>query len=313
MRGSLKVEDEFHLPVLPEEVLSALAPFPGGRFLDGTLGGGGHAALVLRGIAPTGILYGIEQDPEALERAQQQLSQVGAPFEIRRGNFADVLPTWELPPLDGILFDLGVSSHQLDTAARGFSFMREGPLDMRMNPTDGPSAADLVNTLDERALADAIARYGEERHARAIARAIVKRRETTPFRTTTDLAQLVERIVPRSKDGIHPATRTFQGLRIAVNEELTVLERVLPIAVEKLKPGGRLAVISFHSLEDRLVKHFFRAAERGCICPPRLPGCVCGLQPTLQVLTSKPLMAGPAEVQRNPRARSAKLRVAIRR
>lgn len=314
MRDSAKVaSSEFHLPVMPEEVLQALAPFPGGLFLDGTLGGGGHAALVLKALAPSGVLYGIEQDPDALATAQARLASLGAQVEIRRGNFADVLPQWDLPPLDGILFDLGVSSHQLDTAQRGFSFMREGPLDMRMDPTGGSSAAEMVNQLDERSLADAIFRYGEERHARAIARAIVKHREIAPFRTTTELVQLVERIVPRGKDGLHPATRTFQGLRIAVNQELAVLETVLPVAVSKLKPGGRLAVISFHSLEDRIVKHFFRSAERGCICPPRLPACACGRAPTLDVVTSKPLVASPQEVQGNPRARSAKLRVAIRR
>ncbi|MBO9542755.1 16S rRNA (cytosine(1402)-N(4))-methyltransferase RsmH [bacterium] len=303
---------DYHLPVLPGEVLQWLAPAPGARVLDGTLGGGGHAALILEAIGPSGQLYGIDQDPEAIEAARRRLSAIGSNVEIRRGNFSEVLPVWPQEPLDGILLDLGVSSHQLDTASRGFSFMREGPLDMRMDPNQVASAADLVNTMPERELADVIWRYGEERHSRAVARAIVGRRAERPFETTADLVSVVERVVPRAKDGIHPATRTFQGLRIAVNDELGVLERVMPAAVSRLKPGGRLAIISFHSLEDRMVKQFFRDEAKGCICPPRVPMCVCGRKPTLEILTSKPVVATPEENARNPRARSAKLRVARR-
>ncbi|HEY9899653.1 MAG TPA: 16S rRNA (cytosine(1402)-N(4))-methyltransferase RsmH [Pantanalinema sp.] len=298
--------------MLPGEVLQWLSPAPGARVLDGTLGGGGHSALILEAIGPEGRLYGIDQDPEAIEAARRRLSVIGSNVEIRAGNFADVLPVWPDEPLDGILLDLGVSSHQLDTASRGFSFMREGPLDMRMNPNQATSASDLVNALAERELADVIWRYGEERHSRSVARAIVQRRAERPFSTTRDLVEVVERVVPRAKDGIHPATRTFQGLRIAVNDELGVLERALPAAVSRLKPGGRLAVISFHSLEDRVVKQFFRDEARGCTCPPRLPMCVCNRKPTLEVLTPKPVVATPEENARNPRARSAKLRVARR-
>lgn len=307
-----EVEANYHLPVLPDEVLTALAPMPGESFLDGTLGGGGHAALLLAAVGPTGRLFGIDQDPEALAEAESRLAAVGPNFELRRGNFGAVLRTWPPGTLDGILLDIGVSSHQLDTPERGFSFWREGPLDMRMDPDAPTSAADLVNQLDERSLADLLFRYGEERMSRPIARALVERRKHKPFHRTTDLAEAIGRVVPRGKDGLHPATRSFQGLRIAVNDELGVLERALPAAVTCLKPGGRLAVITFHSLEDRLVKQFMRAEAKGCTCPPRLPMCVCGKAPTLEVLTSKPIVATPQEVARNARARSAKLRVARR-
>lgn len=306
------VAGDYHLPVLPDEVLSWLSPTPGARVLDGTLGGGGHSALILQAIGPEGRLFGIDQDPEAIAEAQARLAAIGDNVEIRRGNFSEVLPVWPQEPLDGILLDLGVSSHQLDTASRGFSFMREGPLDMRMDPHQATSAADLVNAMSERDLADVIWRYGEERHSRAVARAIASRRTERPFETTSDLVAVVEKVVPRAKDGIHPATRTFQGLRIAVNDELGVLERALPAAISRLKPGGRLAVISFHSLEDRMVKQFFRDEAKGCVCPPRVPMCVCGRKPTLEILTPKPVVATPEENARNPRARSAKLRVARR-
>lgn len=306
------VEANYHLPVLPNEVLTALAPEQGGKVLDGTLGGGGHAALLLQAVGPEGFLYGIDQDPRALQEAQARLAAIGPNFELRRGNFGDVLQSWPPEPLDGILLDIGVSSHQLDTPERGFSFWREGPLDMRMDPNAPTTAADLVNQLDERSLADLLFRYGEERLSRPVARAIVARRQEKPFSSTTELADVVSRVVPRSKDGIHPATRTFQGLRIAVNDELGVLERALPAAVQRLKPGGRLAVITFHSLEDRIVKQFMRAEEKGCTCPPRIPMCVCGKAPTLEVETSKPIVATPEETAANPRARSAKLRVARR-
>lgn len=306
------VEANYHLPVLPDEVLTALAPQPGGSFLDGTLGGGGHAALLLAAVGPTGRLFGIDQDPEALAEAQGRLAAIGPNFELRRGNFEEVLRNWPPDSLDGILLDIGVSSHQLDTPERGFSFWREGPLDMRMDPNAPTTAADLVNQLDERSLADLLFRYGEERMSRPIARAIVERRRQKPFTSTTELAEVVGRVVPRGKDGLHPATRSFQGLRIAVNDELGVLERALPAAVSRLRPGGRLAVITFHSLEDRIVKQFMRAEAKGCVCPPRLPMCVCGKAPRLEVLTSKPVVATPEEIARNTRSRSAKLRVARR-
>lgn len=301
-----------HVSVLMQEVLDLLRPAPGGRFLDGTIGGAGHAAALLETVGPEGFLYGIDQDPAALAVAEERLSRRGTNFELRRGNFAEVLPAWELPPLDGILLDLGVSSHQLDTAERGFSFRLEGPLDMRMGET-GPSAADLVNDLSERELVEILFRYGEERQARGIARAILRRREEKPFRTTRELAEVVERLIPAFKaGGIHPATRTFQALRIAVNRELDVLTQVLPEAVAKLAPGGRLAVISFHSLEDRIVKTVFRDMARTCVCPPRLPVCACGTVPTVKVITPKPIEASEDEVRANARSRSAKLRVAER-
>ncbi len=301
-----------HVSVLLEEVLDSLRPAPGGRFLDGTVGGAGHSAALLSRVGPEGYLYGIDQDPAALAVAQERLQQVGSNFALRQGNFADVLPDWDLPPLNGILLDLGVSSHQLDTAERGFSFRLEGPLDMRMGE-EGPSAADLVNGLAERELVDILFRYGEERHARAIVRAILKRRSEQPFRTTRELAEVIERVIPAHKaGGIHSATRTFQALRIAVNRELEVLEQVLPAAIAKLAPGGRLAVISFHSLEDRIVKTVFRDMAKSCVCPPKLPICVCGTVPTVKVITTKPIEASEDEVRANPRSRSAKLRVAER-
>jgi 16S rRNA (cytosine1402-N4)-methyltransferase len=301
-----------HVSVLLEEVLDLLRPAPGGRFLDGTVGGAGHAAALLEKVGSEGFLYGIDQDPAALAVAEERLARWGSNFELRQGNFADVLPEWNLPPLNGILLDLGVSSHQLDTAERGFSFRLEGPLDMRMGDS-GPSAADLVNTLPERELVDILFRYGEERHSRAIVRALLKRREEKPFRTTRELAEVIERMVPAHKaGGIHPATRTFQALRIAVNRELEVLEQVLPAAISKLAPGGRLAVISFHSLEDRIVKTVFRDMAKSCVCPPKLPICVCGTVPTVKVITPKPREASEAEIRVNPRSRSAKLRVAER-
>ncbi|MNK61136.1 Ribosomal RNA small subunit methyltransferase H [compost metagenome] len=313
-KGERTVKDAgfHHVSVLLEEVLDLLHPAPGGRFLDGTVGGAGHAAALLERVGPEGFLYGIDQDPAALAVAEERLSRLGSNFELRRGNFADVLPEWDLPPLTGILLDLGVSSHQLDTAERGFSFRHEGPLDMRMGD-EGPSAADLVNGLPERELVDILFRYGEERQSRAIARAILKRRTDQPFRTTRELADVIERVIPAYKaGGIHPATRTFQALRIAVNRELDVLTQVLPAAISKLAPGGRLAVISFHSLEDRIVKTVFRDMAKTCVCPPKLPICVCGTVPQVKVITSKPVEASEDEVRANPRSRSAKLRVAER-
>lgn len=301
-----------HHSVLPHEVLEALAPRPGGVYLDGTLGGGGHAGAILAAAQPGGRLIGIDADPAALAAAQARLSADGLPaasFTLHHGRFGDmaaIVHGYGLQTVDGILLDLGVSSHQLDTPGRGFSFAADGPLDMRLDPTGGPTAADLVNGLDEAALADLIYRYGEERGSRRIARLIVERRAQTPFTGTAELAALVARAIGRGgRDRIHPATRTFQALRIAVNGELEQLEGALPQAVELLRAGARLAVISFHSLEDRIVKLFFRA-ESG------YGGSMNERTPRLSILTRKPLEAGADEVARNPRARSAKLRVAER-
>ncbi|HEY9724128.1 MAG TPA: 16S rRNA (cytosine(1402)-N(4))-methyltransferase RsmH [Oscillatoriaceae cyanobacterium] len=301
-----------HQPVLLDEVLATLDPRPGQRVLDGTVGGGGHASALLERVLPDGFLYGVDQDPAALDAARERLSAVSDRFELFRANF-EAIGTLPLPPLDAVLLDLGVSSPQLDRSERGFSFSREGPLDMRMDPDRPTTAADLINGESEFELARIFFEYGEERHSRRLARAIVKRRtEVGPFTDTLALAEFVRGHLPRDVSGIHPATRVFQALRIAVNDELGVLTRVLPVALELLKPGGRLAVISFHSLEDRMVKQFFKQEAHGCVCPPRQPVCTCGRTPRLRIMTTKPLVATPEERHCNPRARSAKLRVAER-
>jgi 16S rRNA (cytosine1402-N4)-methyltransferase len=301
-----------HQPVLLDEVLAWLDPQPGQILLDGTVGGGGHSAALLERILPDGFLYGLDQDPMALAAATERLSKVSDRFKLLRSNFAE-LGTLELPPLDGVLLDIGVSSPQLDQAARGFSFQQAGPLDMRMDPQGPVTAAGLLATLPEAELARIFYEYGEERHSRKVARAIVQDREKGGlYQDTLEFAEFLKRVIPRDPSGIHAATRVFQALRIAVNDELGVLKRVLPAAVSRLKPGGKLAVISFHSLEDRIVKHFFQDAAKGCICPPRQPVCTCGKQPTLEVLTRKPVGASPGELDCNPRSRSAKLRVARR-
>lgn len=283
-----------------------LQPRTGGVYVDGTVGAGGHAAAILQRSAPDGRLYGLDRDPAALEIARQRLAQFGDRVHLFHCNF-DQLARLELPPADGILLDLGLSSMQLDRPERGFSFQQAGPLDMRMNPTAGQTAADLVNNLPEQELADLIYQYGEERHSRRIARAIVRAR---PIHSTVELARLVAGAGRSGSRRIHPATRTFQALRIATNDELGALERTLPQAIARLKPGGRLAVISFHSLEDRIVKHFFRREARDCICPPKQPICTCQHQATVQIITKKPITPDLAEQDQNPRSRSAKLRVA---
>lgn len=306
-----------HVSVLPGETVDLLAPRPGGRYLDGTLGGAGHTTLLLARSAPDGRILAIDADPAALDRARSRHAEAisSGRLLLRQGNFAqmaDFAAAADFAPVDGVLLDLGLSSDQLADRERGFSFAADAPLDMRFDPAHGQSAADLVNTLGEVELADVLYRYGEERRSRAIARRIVERRRDAPLARTGELARLVESVIHGRPGGIHPATRTFQALRIAVNDELGSLETALPAAVELLRPGGRLAVISFHSLEDRIVKHFFQAEERGCICPPGLPACVCGHEPRLRIVTRHPVVAGEAEVTSNPRARSAKLRVAER-
>jgi 16S rRNA (cytosine1402-N4)-methyltransferase len=306
-----------HVPVLPDAVLAALAVRSGGRYIDGTLGGAGHTALILERGAPGARVLGIDVDPAALARAEDRLSKAvqEGRLLLRQANFAELgrlasEAGWL--PVDGVLLDLGLSSDQLADPARGFAFASDGPLDMRFDPARGRSAADLVNELGEEELADLLWRYGEERRARAIARRIVAARRRGRIARPLELARLVAEAVPGRPGGIHPATRTFQALRIAVNEELASLEAALPQAVEALAPGGRLAVISFHSLEDRIVKTFVRAEARGCVCPPDLPSCVCGRTPRLRDLTRHPITAEPEEVARNPRARSARFRAAER-
>ena len=295
-----------HTPVLLNEVIAGLAPRSGGRYIDGTLGGAGHAAAILEASAPDGRLLGIDADPAALAAGAARLAPFGERAVVAHGNFrglAQLARANGFEPADGIMLDLGVSSHQLDTPERGFSFMVDAPLDMRMDPTGGETAADLVDELPEGQLADLIYRYGEERGSRRIARAIVAARRAGRVATTGALAEIVARALGGRHGKIHPATRTFQALRIAVNRELESLETALPQAVELLAPGGRLAVIAFHSLEDRIVKQFFRAESgyAGAAGPTRL-----------RIITKKPIEAEPAEARANPRARSAKLRIAER-
>ncbi|MBM3270786.1 MAG: 16S rRNA (cytosine(1402)-N(4))-methyltransferase RsmH [Candidatus Sericytochromatia bacterium] len=298
-----------HVPVLLAEVMALLRPKPGERVLDGTVGLGGHAARLLAEVSPEGTLYAVDRDPDALSAAQRILRATGGAFVLIHDSFDRALTRPDLPPLDKILLDLGVSSMQLDRPERGFSFSRPGPLDMRMDPTQGRTAADVVNTAPEEELSRIFSAYGEEPRARRVAREIVKRR---PFETTEQLARAVAAAAGRNPSGAHPATRVFQALRIAVNDELGALERALPAALDKLVPGGRLAVITFHSLEDRLVKRFIRGEAKGCVCPPRLPACACGRAPRVRDLTPRPIVPSEAELGANPRSRSAKLRGAER-
>ena len=308
------MEDFHHISVLPDEVLAALAPRSGGIYVDGTLGGAGHAGLILTASAPDGILIGFDRDAEAIAVATSRLAPFGERARLFQRNFSAIRETLAeigVDAIDGFVLDLGVSSHQLDKDERGFSFMHDAPLDMRMDRSSGPSAADLVNTLPEAELFRIIAEYGEERWAKRVASFIVAARAEKPIETTLQLVDLIKGAIPKAKweERLHPATRTFQGLRIAVNEELTSLEEGLADLLALLRVGGRGAVISFHSLEDRIVKSSFRAAAVGCTCPIGLPGCVCGRVPQFKVLTSKPLRAKEEEVAGNPRSRSARLRV----
>ncbi len=304
--------DEYgHRPVLLDEVVAHLAPRPGGVFIDGTLGAGGHASAILDATAPDGRLLGFDRDPAALAFAARRLAPFGERFTPVHSSYAamgDVAPALGFAQVDGILLDLGLSSRQLDDAKRGFSFMKEGPLDMRFDSQQGESAADLINNSTAEELADIFRRYGEEPHSRRIARLIIDNR---PFNTTTELAELIESTVGRRRRrDRHPATKVFQALRIAVNDELGEVGRGLNAAIGLLKPGGRFAVISFHSLEDRMVKNFFRDAARDCVCPPAQPVCTCGAQAALRIITRKAIQASAEEIATNPRSRSARLRVA---
>ena len=290
-----------------------LAPRPGGIYVDGTVGGGGHASLILDASAPDGTVIGLDRDESALAAARARLAAYGGRVTLFHDNFADLagrIAQLGITGVDGFLLDLGVSSHQLDTGERGFSFLQDAPLDMRMDAGSGQTAAELVNQLAEQELARIIREYGEERWAKRIAAFIVRARAEAPIETTSRLVDLIKGAVPRGawEERIHPATRTFQALRIAVNDELGSLERGLAEALRLLKRGGRGVVISFHSLEDRIVKSTFRGFATGCTCPKGFPRCVCGTVPQVRVLTGKPVTAGAAEVARNARARSAKLR-----
>ncbi len=277
--------------------------------MDATVGAGGHAWGILDASRPGGQLLGLDLDPQALALAAQRLAEFSGRFTLVQASYITLpeqLRKLGWPAVQGIVLDLGVSSMQVDTAARGFSFAKDGPLDMRFGPSQATTAADLVNALGEPDLADLIWRFGEDRNSRRIARAIVAGR---PFSTTLELAKAIEKAVGRGRDHLHPATRTFQALRIAVNEELQAVAQVLPAAASALAPGGRLAVIAFHSLEDRLVKQYFHLESRDCICPPEQPVCTCGHRASLHELTRHPLQPSEAEIAENPRARSARLRV----
>jgi 16S rRNA (cytosine1402-N4)-methyltransferase len=310
-----------HIPVLLDAVLDGLDLRAGGVYIDGTVGAGGHSLAIMQRVK-NGRLLGLDVDPSALEIASERLAPYIEAERVRlvRSNFEnlDEIAAQEgFEPADGVLLDLGVSSMQLDRPERGFSFRAVGPLDMRLDPSQPESAADLVNDLPEKELADLIYKYGEEPASRRIARRIVEARARSAITTTSQLESIVYgalggRVAGRSRNPIHPATKTFQALRIAVNRELEVLESGLAAAVEVLKPGGRLAVISFHSLEDRVVKLFIRQEQKGCVCPPEYPQCVCGRTPTLKAVNSKPIEATAEEVRQNPRSRSARLRVAER-
>jgi len=307
------VADFHHISVLPDEVLGLLAPKSGGIYVDGTLGGAGHAGLILAASAPQGQLIGFDRDAEAIAVAKERLAPFGDRVRIFQRNFSSIAQTLAeigVDAIDGFVLDLGVSSHQLDKDERGFSFQADAPLDMRMDRSSGPSAADLVNTLSEAELNRVIADYGEERWAKRVASFIVKAREERPIETTMQLVDIIKGAIPKAKweERLHPATRTFQGLRIAVNEELKSLQLGLSDLLKLLKQGGRGAVISFHSLEDRIVKEAFRDAAAGCTCPKELPICVCGRVPQYKVLTKKALKAGEEELNANPRSRSARLR-----
>jgi 16S rRNA (cytosine1402-N4)-methyltransferase len=310
--------EDGHLPVLVEEVMLMLAPRPGSLHVDCTVGGGGHTERILEAASPDGRVLGLDADPAAIARAGERLARFGDRLVLRQANFRDLAeaaPAAGFGSVEGVLFDLGLSSHQLADTDRGFGFRAGGRLDMRFDPTRGEPAAALLERLDEDALADLFRRYGEEPQARRIARAVVEARRTGAVDTAEGLAQLVERAVPRPagrRGRIHPATRVFQALRMAVNAELQSLAAALAAAIEILRPGGRLVVLSYHSLEDRLVKRFLAAERRGCSCPPTFPVCVCGRAPRLRPLGRQPIVASEEEVAANPRARSARLRAAER-
>ena len=309
---NLEMPAPTHIPVLAEETIKALAVRPGGHYIDCTLGGGGHAAAISDRSSPGGKLLGIDADPEAIKIARTRLEAYSDSILLINENFANlqaICIKYDFFPVHGILFDLGLSSLQLDSNVRGFSFQLDGPLDMRLSPSQEVTAADIINASSEAELAHLIRTYGEEAHSRQIARHIVKER---PITTTRQLAQTIERATRGRRGRIHPATRTFQALRIAVNRELEHLESALKQAVDLLGCEGRLVVISYHSLEDRIVKQFMRQESRDCICPPGTPTCICGHIRSLRLVNKRVITPSPIEVQLNPRSRSAKLRAAER-
>jgi len=313
MLPSVLPTDQEHVPVLAEEVVSTLDPRPGETIVDGTFGAGGHATLLASRLRGDGKLIAIDRDPTVAPFFERFRRETGIKARLHHGEFSSVLRQLAENGVraDIVLLDLGVSSMQIDRPDRGFSYVVDAPLDMRMDPSAEYSASELVNESSEQDLADIFRRYGEERYARQIARAIVKRRGTEPFERTGDLVEVVKAAIPapaRFGEG-HPAKRVFQALRIEVNDELGAVERALPAALEMLRPGGRLGVISFHSLEDRIVKQFLRREEQGCTCPPDFPVCVCGSTPAMRATPRKAIRPSAAEIDRNPRAQSARLRV----
>lgn len=310
MAESPELEPQVHVSVLYNHIISALRPKSPGRYVDATVGAGGHAKGILQASAPQGELLGLDLDPRALEIASQRLMSFSGRVHLVHSSYTLLLQAlqalgWD--HVDGIVIDLGVSSMQIDTPERGFSFLKDGPLDMRFDPSQSISAETLVNTLPENELADILWKYGDERLSYRIARGIVASR---PLHTTLELAAVIKKAAGKSGGKIHPATRSFQALRIAVNGELTALTEFLPDAIDALNPGGRLAVISFHSLEDRIVKQYFRRESSDCICPPEQPVCICGHKARITEITRHPIKADDEEISQNPRARSARLRVA---
>ena len=303
-----------HISVLMEETINALVTNPDGTYVDCTLGGCGHALRVIEKLNSKARFIGIDQDPTAVEVAKGRLSKATCKVDIVNSNFSkleEVLNNLNIDKIDGILFDLGVSSHQLDKAERGFSYMQDAKLDMRMNPNDSLSGYDVVNSYSEEELSDLIFRYGEERWAKRIAKFIVAERMVKHIETTGELVEVIKKAIPAAarKEGGHPAKRTFQAIRIEVNNELNILEKTFNIAVERLAKKGRLCVITFHSLEDRITKQTMQNLAKGCICPPRIPICVCNIKPKVKII-GKPLVASVKELSENSRAKSAKLRVA---
>ena len=303
-----------HVSVLLHEAVDALNVRPEGIYLDGTLGGAGHSSEIAKRLV-SGTLIGVDRDPKALAAASERLAPWADRVKLVHGNFRDleaILDGLGIDAVDGILLDLGVSSPQLDEAERGFSYMADAPLDMRMNPSDPLTAYEIVNGWPREELRRILFAYGEERYAPLIAAAIERRREQAPIESTLELAEIIRSAMPQKalREKQHPAKRSFQAIRIAVNDELGAVDSVMGQAIRRLKPGGRLAVITFHSLEDRIVKNAMAEAAKGCTCPPEFPVCVCGKKPTVKLIAKKPITASEEELETNPRARSAKLRVA---
>ncbi|MDF2612582.1 MAG: rsmH [Clostridia bacterium] len=303
-----------HVPVLRDECILGLKINPDGIYVDGTLGGAGHASEICRHLSENGHLIGIDQDKNALEASKIRLENAMPKVSIINSNFekiSDILEDLDIEKIDGMLIDLGVSSHQLDEPIRGFSYMHDAPLDMRMNQEDTYTAYHIVNELSENELFRIIKDYGEENWARRIASFIVEKRENHPIRTTYDLVDIIKSAIPSGarKDGPHPAKRTFQAIRIAVNRELEIIEPTITEVIGKLSSGGRLCIITFHSLEDRIVKHVFKKLEDPCTCSKNFPVCICGKTPQVKIITKKPILPSDEEIETNPRSRSAKLRI----